>query len=104
MSESLSFGAWLKQRRRTLDLTQDELAQRIVCSLSTLRKIEADNLTPSKELAQLLAVALVWRLPTKTRLLPLAFSRLLNALQSQLAAEPWAAEEKLIQADAIRSL
>lgn len=58
MSESVSFGAWLKQRRRTLDLTQDELAQRIACSLSTLRKIEADNLAPSKELAQLLAVAI----------------------------------------------
>lgn len=57
MSESVSFGAWLKQRRRTLDLTQEELAQRIACSLSTLRKIEADNLAPSKELAQLLAVA-----------------------------------------------
>ena len=58
MSESFSFGGWLKQRRRTLDLTQEELAQRIACSLSTLRKIEADNLAPSKELAQLLAVAI----------------------------------------------
>lgn len=58
MSESLSFGTWLKQRRRTLDLTQEELAQRIACSLSTLRKIEADHLAPSKELAQLLAVAI----------------------------------------------
>lgn len=58
MSESVSFGLWLKQRRRTLDLTQEELAQRIACSLSTLRKIEADHLAPSKELAQLLAVAI----------------------------------------------
>ncbi|MEZ4861324.1 MAG: tetratricopeptide repeat protein [Caldilineaceae bacterium] len=57
MSDSLSFGAWLKQRRRALDLTQQELAQRTACSLSTLRKIESDDLIPSKELAQLLAEA-----------------------------------------------
>jgi len=56
--EALSFGPWLKQRRRFLDLTQEELAQRAACSLSTLRKIEAGDLLPSKELAHLLAVAL----------------------------------------------
>ncbi len=59
MSEAHSFGSWLKQRRRSLDLTQEELAQRATCSLSTLRKIEADTLAPSKELAHLLGVALV---------------------------------------------
>ena len=58
MQEPLSFGPWLKQRRRALDLTQQELAQRAACSLSTLRKIEAGDLLPSKELAHLLAAAL----------------------------------------------
>lgn len=58
MNETLSFGAWLKQRRHRLDLTQQEVAQRAACSLSTLRKIEGNDLLPSKELAQLLAVAL----------------------------------------------
>ncbi len=58
MQEALSFGPWLKQRRRFLDLTQKELAQRAACSLSTLRKIEAGDLLPSKELARLLAAAL----------------------------------------------
>lgn len=58
MEEALSFGPWLKQRRRILDLTQQELAARAACSLSTLRKIEAGDLLPSKELARLLAVAL----------------------------------------------
>lgn len=58
MHESLSFGSWLKQRRRFLDLTQQEVAQRAACSLSTLRKIKSDDLLPSKELAQLLAVTL----------------------------------------------
>ena len=58
MQEALSFGPWLKRRRRVLDLTQEELAQRAACSLSTLRKIEAGDLLPSKELARLLAAAL----------------------------------------------
>ena len=48
MQEALSFGPWLKQQRRFLDLTQEELAQRAACSLSTLRKIEAGDLLPSK--------------------------------------------------------
>jgi hypothetical protein len=34
------FGDWLKARRRALDLTQEELAQR-GCSIFALRKIEA---------------------------------------------------------------
>ncbi|MFN8446894.1 MAG: tetratricopeptide repeat protein [Caldilineaceae bacterium] len=58
MSEALTFGPWLKQRRRRLDLTQEELAQRATCSLSTLRKIEAEDLLPSRDLAQALANAL----------------------------------------------
>lgn len=58
MSTSLTFGAWLKQRRRQLDLTQEELARKALCSASTIRKIEADDLAPSQELAQLLATAL----------------------------------------------
>jgi len=58
MNNSLTFGAWLKQRRRQLDLTQEELARKALCSASTIRKIEADDLAPSQELAQLLATAL----------------------------------------------
>jgi transcriptional regulator with XRE-family HTH domain len=34
------FGLWLKRQRRALDLTQEEIAQRIGCALVTLRKIE----------------------------------------------------------------
>src|SRR6266498_2742592 len=55
MEDSASFGAWLKQRRKALDLTQAELAQRVGCALGTIRKIEADERRPSKQLAVLLA-------------------------------------------------
>jgi predicted ATPase/transcriptional regulator with XRE-family HTH domain len=55
MEENASFGAWLKRRRKALDLTQAELAQRVGCALGTIRKIEADERRPSKQLAALLA-------------------------------------------------
>jgi len=52
------FGEWLKQRRKALDLTQDELAERAGCTVFALRKIEAGERRPSKQLAALLAKAL----------------------------------------------
>lgn len=52
------FGEWLKFRRKELDLTQAELAQRAGCSLPALRKIEAGVRRPSKQLAGLLARSL----------------------------------------------
>ena len=58
MTAELTFGQWLKQRRRQLDLTQNELAQQAGCSLATIRKIEQDARRPSKQLAELMAVAL----------------------------------------------
>jgi predicted ATPase/DNA-binding XRE family transcriptional regulator len=50
-----SFGQWLKQRRKMLDLTRDDLAQRVGCAAITLKKIEADDRHPSKQIAELLA-------------------------------------------------
>lgn len=55
MHDELSFGEWLKQRRKLLHLTQHDLARRVNCSLSTLEKIEADARRPSRQIAELLA-------------------------------------------------
>jgi class 3 adenylate cyclase len=55
MSELYSFGAWVRRRRRALDLTREELAPRLGCSVVTLRFIEADERRPSKQLAARLA-------------------------------------------------
>jgi predicted ATPase/transcriptional regulator with XRE-family HTH domain len=49
------FGQWLKQRRKALDLTQRDLAQRIGCALVTIQKIEEGERRPSKQIAALLA-------------------------------------------------
>src|SRR5689334_9811245 len=55
MSELFSFGAWVRQRRRALDLTREELAAQVGCSVVTIRHIEADERRPSKQLAARLA-------------------------------------------------
>src|SRR5262245_42978587 len=55
MDEHASFGAWIQRRRKALDLTQAELAERVGCALGTIRKIESDERRPSKQVAALLA-------------------------------------------------
>src|SRR5436190_13057534 len=50
-----SFGAWLKQRRKALDLTQAELADQVGCTVTTIQKIEADLRRPSKQISERLA-------------------------------------------------
>ena len=53
-----SFGAWLKRRRKALDLTQDELARLVGCSVVSIRKFESDTQRPSRQLAERLAARL----------------------------------------------
>lgn len=55
MDAEVSFGLWLRQRRKALDLTQEDLAQCVGCSVSLIRKIEADERRPSRQIAGLLA-------------------------------------------------
>jgi transcriptional regulator with XRE-family HTH domain len=55
MDVEVSFGLWLRQRRKALDLTQEDLSQCVGCSVSTVRKIEADERRPSRQIAGLLA-------------------------------------------------
>jgi predicted ATPase/DNA-binding XRE family transcriptional regulator len=50
-----SFGYWVRRRRKALDLTQAELAQRVGCALVTLKKIEWDERRPSPQMAERLA-------------------------------------------------
>lgn len=53
-----SFGAWVRRRRKALDLTQAALAQRVGCAEVTIRKLEADAFRPSREIADRLAGSL----------------------------------------------
>src|ERR671933_2707248 len=58
METPSSFGRVLRQRRRWLDLTQDELAARVHCSVVTIRKLETDERRPSRQIAERLAACL----------------------------------------------
>jgi non-specific serine/threonine protein kinase len=49
--EEITFGTWLRQKRRMLDLTQEALAAQAGCARITLRRIENGALRPSQELA-----------------------------------------------------
>lgn len=59
MEHTYSFGYWVRRRRRALDLTQDQLARQVGCTISMLKKIEIDARRPSRQLAERLAVSLL---------------------------------------------
>ena len=80
MDEKVTFGPWLRQRRRSLGLTQEELAERAACSLVTIRKMESGERRPSRQLAELLADCLA--IPAEEREQFVAFAR-----QSELALQ-----------------
>ncbi|MEZ4769976.1 MAG: helix-turn-helix domain-containing protein [Caldilineales bacterium] len=50
MAEPESFGQWLRQRRKSLGLTQAATARQAGCATVTLRKIESGALRPSAQL------------------------------------------------------
>lgn len=69
----VSFGEWLKRRRRARGWTQKELALRINCSISALRKMEAEERHPSAQVVERLAE--VFEIPPDRRRLFLRFAR-----------------------------
>jgi predicted ATPase/DNA-binding XRE family transcriptional regulator len=72
MNDTISFGEWVKHRRKVLDLTQAQLAQRVGCALITLKKIERDERRPSQEMAELLAEHLAVPQPERAPFLSMA--------------------------------
>src|SRR5436853_2708340 len=52
------FGRLVRERRRALDLTQEELARRVGCAAITIRKIEAGDMRTSQQVAERLVAAL----------------------------------------------
>jgi predicted ATPase/DNA-binding XRE family transcriptional regulator len=83
LPEKISFGEWLRQHRRMLDLTQQDLADQAGCARITLRRIEADALKPSKELALILLEKL--GIPEVERLQWVQFARGLSRSPEGLA-------------------
>ncbi|HET9587339.1 MAG TPA: tetratricopeptide repeat protein [Anaerolineales bacterium] len=73
MQEQHSFGYWLRLKRKTLDLTREGLADRVGCSVSTIRKLEDEERHPSVQIAELLAE--IFKIPTTERTAFLRFAR-----------------------------
>jgi predicted ATPase/transcriptional regulator with XRE-family HTH domain len=73
MLEQHSFGYWLRLRRKALDLTREALADRVGCSVSTIRKLEDEERRPSAQIAELLAE--IFKIPTNERPAFLRFAR-----------------------------
>src|SRR5262245_1345304 len=51
----ISFGQWLKNRRKSFDITQEELGDRVGCSEAAIQKIESGERRPSRQIAEVLA-------------------------------------------------
>ncbi|MGE5224582.1 MAG: tetratricopeptide repeat protein [Omnitrophica WOR_2 bacterium] len=88
MDPIYSFGEWLQKRRKALDLTREELSRCSGCSVSALRKIEADERRPSKQLSGLLADCLKIPLDERTSFLKIARGELAPDRFSQPALVP----------------
>lgn len=69
----LSFGEWLKRRRGAEGWTQKQLAQKISCSISALRKMEAEERRPSTQVIEQLAE--LFAIPKEERKSFLRFAR-----------------------------
>jgi transcriptional regulator with XRE-family HTH domain len=58
MDSRTPFGEWLRHRRKLFDLTQKRLADQVGCSRVTIRKLEAGERKPSRQMAAILATVL----------------------------------------------
>src|SRR5690349_10506246 len=58
MDSDFLFGAWLKQQRRARDLSREQLAGQIGCSISLLEKLETGERRPSRQVAARIALCL----------------------------------------------
>lgn len=87
METTNSFGYWVRRQRKALDLTQQALAERVGCSVATIKKIEGDERRPSRQIAERLADIL--GVPASQRAIFLECARGLRPVDHlSLAREP----------------
>jgi predicted ATPase/transcriptional regulator with XRE-family HTH domain len=69
----VTFGEWLKRRRKSEGLTQERLARQLNCSTIALRKIEAEERRPSAQIVERLAE--IFNIPSSEQAVFLRFAR-----------------------------
>jgi predicted ATPase/DNA-binding XRE family transcriptional regulator len=96
MLEQQSFGSWLRRKRKALDLTREELAERVGYSSATIRKIEDEERHPSAQVVERLAE--VFKIPQTERPLFFKFARgdLKSAPAQSVEDLPWRASPRSI--------
>lgn len=87
----ISFGEWLKRRRRALGLTQEQLAAQLNCSTILLRKIEAEERRPSKLLTEQLAAILQVPSNEQAKFKEYARGKLSSVIKESVERYPWQA-------------
>lgn len=97
--DEVSFGDWLKRRRKAAGLTQEQLAQEISCSTSALKKIEAEDRRPSAQIVQRLAE--IFNIPSSEQLRFLRFARGdWNAVPVEnIEDAPWRTSAKILRSN-----
>ncbi len=78
MEHEISFGQLVREHRLMIGLSQAELAGRVGCATITVRKIESDDLRPSIQIAERLAMALDIPLEERAAFVRLARSAMLK--------------------------
>jgi len=89
LTQEITFGYWLRLKRKALDLTREALAERVGWSAATLRKIEAEERRPSVEILERLAE--IFNIPPAERSTFIRFGRgrLGLAPDPGVDATPW---------------
>jgi predicted ATPase/transcriptional regulator with XRE-family HTH domain len=108
--EIVSFGYWVRRRRKALDLTQQQLADQVGCAAVTIRTIESGARNPSEAMAERLALCLELEGTERAAFLraahsviavddlpsPVVSAPALSSSLTRLRAEPPAAPNRLI--------
>ncbi len=102
--EEPSFGLWLSRRRKSLGLTQKQLAERVNCATITIRKIEAEQRRPSLQIIERLAQTC--NVPREEHAAFYQFARGYKPLSPAFEAEndPWHPASGTLRAEMLSSL
>ncbi len=102
--EQLSFGQWLSWRRKSLGMTQKQLADHVNCATITIRKLEAEQRRPSIQVAERLAKT--FNVPHDEKEGFLQYARGYKPLSSsfEVHSVPWHPDSGPLQPNMITSL
>src|SRR5437867_11661771 len=95
MEGEQTFGRWIRHLRKELDLTQEQLADQVGCSIETISKVEAGQRRLSRPLAERMARILGLTTEEQTRFVHAARVQLSRTARAGLDEfESWEVREQ----------